>query len=76
MATEIPSSLPGNVPLVDHDPVLSDLIEKEKVGHMASSGAGWSIWKVGHGGAVEVKGVCMIDALIASCSGLSCGLWC
>lgn len=43
---------------------------------MASSGAGRSISKVGHGGAVEVKGVCMIDALSASCSGLHRGLWC
>lgn len=30
--TEIPSTLPGNVSLADHDPVMFDLIEKEKVG--------------------------------------------
>ena len=30
--TEVPSSLPGNVSLADHDPVMFDLIEKEKVG--------------------------------------------
>lgn len=30
--TEIPSTLPGNLSLADHDPVMFDLIEKEKVG--------------------------------------------
>lgn len=75
MTTEIPSSLPGNVPLVDHDPVLFDLIEKEKVGH-ASSGAGWGIPEVGHGGAVEVKGVYTIHALTSSCSKLHGVVWC
>lgn len=29
--TEVPSTLPGNVSLADHDPVMFDLIEKEKV---------------------------------------------
>lgn len=29
--TEVPSTLPGNVPLSEHDPALYDLIEKEKV---------------------------------------------
>lgn len=29
--TEVPPTLPGNVPLSEHDPVLFDLIEKEKV---------------------------------------------
>lgn len=29
--TEVPSSLPGNVSLADHDPEMFDLIEKEKV---------------------------------------------
>lgn len=31
--TEVPSKLPGNRALEHHDPVLFDLIEKEKVGH-------------------------------------------
>lgn len=29
--TEVPSTLPGNVSLADHDPIMFDLIEKEKV---------------------------------------------
>ena len=29
--TVVPSTLPGNVPLSEHDPALYDLIEKEKV---------------------------------------------
>lgn len=29
--TEVPSTLPGNVSLADHDPEMFDLIEKEKV---------------------------------------------
>lgn len=29
--TEIPSTLPGNVSLEEHDPIMFDLIEKEKV---------------------------------------------
>lgn len=31
MATEIPTSLPGNVSLAKHDPVMFELIEQEKV---------------------------------------------
>lgn len=31
--TEVPSKLPGNRALEHHDPVLFDLIEKEKVGY-------------------------------------------
>lgn len=34
--TEVPSTLPGNVSLADHDPVMFDLIEKEKVSEDSS----------------------------------------
>lgn len=30
-STEVPTTLPGNVSLADHDPAMYDLIEKEKV---------------------------------------------
>lgn len=38
MSTEVPSTLPGNVALRNHDPDLYDLIEKEKVGIVACAG--------------------------------------
>eukprot|EP00904_Undaria_pinnatifida_P000395 jgi/Undpi1/10356/HiC_scaffold_29.g12806.m1 len=34
--TEVPSTLPGNVPLSEHDPALYDLIEKEKTRQWSS----------------------------------------
>lgn len=35
--TEVPSTLPGNVSLADHDPDMFDLIEKEKVRSSAAA---------------------------------------
>lgn len=40
-ATDVPSTLPGNVALEQHDPALFDLIEKEKV-QLSGHGVGAS----------------------------------